>query len=236
MKSALVLGGSSDIGASISKLLLARGWHVFAQGNRWAGRAAQQLFEQPRLKKFSVDLSKREEVNHVLQDSPGFLRVDSVINCVGCWTEGSFEDHPINELEESFRINVFHPYLFIRSCIPGMLERNWGRVVQLSSIGVKFGGAVNTFPYSWSKHTLEFIPAEFKQWARSNVFYNCVRVGVVDTRIHSSNQKKDMSARIGQIPIGRMIDKDEISRAIIWLASEDNEITTGQVISFSGGE
>ena len=112
----------------------------------------------------------------------------------------------------------------------------WGRIVHLGSIGVKYGGGRNNVAYSWSKYSLEFIPAEFADWAKDHVFINIARIGVTDTRIHQLDPSKDMVERIMKIPIQRMATTKEVAKAVIWLGSDDNQLITGQVIPISGGE
>jgi NAD(P)-dependent dehydrogenase (short-subunit alcohol dehydrogenase family) len=120
--------------------------------------------------------------------------------------------------------------------VPEMAKKGWGRIVNLGSIGVKFGGGKNSFSYSLSKHALEFIPSDFKDWASKNVLVNVLRVGVVDTRLHSSDPLKNMSDRVRLIPMQRMASPEEVAKAIWFLGSDSNSYITGQVISFSGGE
>ena len=117
-----------------------------------------------------------------------------------------------------------------------MIKRGWGRIVNLSSIGVKYGGGKKTFCYSLSKHALELFPQDHKTWAASNVLINTLRVGVTDTRMHKVDPDKDMSERVSMIPIGRMAMPDEIANTVCWLGSEQNSFITGQVITAAGGE
>ena len=53
-----------------------------------------------------------------------------------------------------------------------MAKKKWGRILNCSSIGIKFGGGFNSFNYSLSKHSLEFMPNNYKHWAKKNVFIN----------------------------------------------------------------
>ena len=96
-----------------------------------------------------------------------------------------------DNLLRAFTINVIPSFLFARTLVPAMIERGWGRIVNLSSIGVKFGGGSKTFCYSLSKHALEFFPSDHKNWASKNVLINTLRVGVTDTRAHTIDPEKD---------------------------------------------
>jgi NAD(P)-dependent dehydrogenase (short-subunit alcohol dehydrogenase family) len=117
-----------------------------------------------------------------------------------------------------------------------MIDRGWGRIVNLGSIGVKYGGGNNTFCYSLSKHALEFFPKDHKVWAASNVLINTLRVGVTDTRMHKVDPDKDMNERVTMIPMGRMATPEEIADVVYWLGSKQNKIMTGQVVTAASGE
>jgi NAD(P)-dependent dehydrogenase (short-subunit alcohol dehydrogenase family) len=80
------------------------------------------------------------------------------------------------------------------------------------------------------------MPSDHKKWARHNVFYNTIRVGVTDTKIHKIDKSKNMDKRISLIPIGRMAKTEEISKFVYWLGSNENTYITGQIISVAGGE
>ena len=65
-----------------------------------------------------------------------------------------------------------------------MEKKKYGRIINTSSIGVKFGGGINTFSYSVSKHINEFIPNEIRKLSTKNVLYNVLRIGMTDTKFH----------------------------------------------------
>ena len=119
-----------------------------------------------------------------------------------------------------------------------MLNNKFGRIVNCSSIGVKFGGGSNTYNYSLSKHCSEFIPGNFREWAKKNVSINNLRIGSTVTGIHKKMGRGEnfMRQRIKLIPMQRQATVEEISSYIIHLISEENSYMTGSTISVSGGE
>ena len=76
-----------------------------------------------------------------------------------------------------------------------MVKNKFGRILQTSSIGVKFGGGKNTFNYSVSKKVNEFIPRDNKIWAANNVLMNTLVIGVTNTKIHNKIAKKNLNLR-----------------------------------------
>ena len=118
-----------------------------------------------------------------------------------------------------------------------MLKYKYGRIINCSSIGVKYGGGTNSFNYSFSKHSSEFIPNVYKFWAKKNVLINNLRIGLTNTKIHKKNYKKKvLSKRINLVPMQRMASTEEIADFIIKIIDEKNSYMTGQTLSVSGGE
>ena len=117
-----------------------------------------------------------------------------------------------------------------------MNKRRWGRIVHLGSIGVKFGGGKRNFPYSFSKHALEFFPSETKDWVKNNVLINTIRVGATNTKLHLKLPSKNLKKRAKVIPMGRMAEPNEIAEFVYYLGSDENTYICNQVPAISGGE
>ena len=117
-----------------------------------------------------------------------------------------------------------------------MIKKKWGRIVNSSSIGVKFGGGNQTFEYSLSKHLNEFIPNYFKKIAHKNVFYNTVKIGLTNTKIHKKISNKNLTKRTKLLPIKKMATSKDIANYIFFIASNENQFITNEVINITGGE
>ena len=118
-----------------------------------------------------------------------------------------------------------------------MLKKKYGRILNCSSIGVKFGGGKNSFNYSFAKHCLEFIPNSYKSWSRKNVLINNLRIGLTNTKIHKNKfSRKNLSKRISLVPMQRMASTEEVANFIINTIDEKNSFMTGQTLTISGGE
>ena len=117
-----------------------------------------------------------------------------------------------------------------------MAKKNWGRIINLGSIGVKFGGGERNFPYSLSKFILEFFPSFTKKWVKKNVLINTIRVGATNTKLHKKLPKKNLEKRAELIPMKRMAYSTEIAKFIFFLGSDKNTYISHQVIPISGGE
>jgi 3-oxoacyl-[acyl-carrier protein] reductase len=162
--------------------------------------------------------------------------INAYVNLAAGLTPIKFTDATSRDIFKAMEVNLLPGLLIMQAIGPAMAERGFGRIVQCSSIGVKFGGGENNFTYSLSKHSQEFIPQECIKWASQNVFINIARIGATDTRIHAGIGDKDLTARAKLIPAGRLATPGEIAEALYWLGSEKNQFTTSQVISIAGGE
>ena len=165
-------------------------------------------------------------------------KYDSVINLVGYVDNKGFENTNLNSILQSITTNALLPILIEKILVRKMLSQRWGRILNCSSIGVKFGGGVNSYNYSLSKHCLEFIPNIYKNWAKRNVFINNLRIGSTNTKLHRKMKRTKLMLknRIKLIPANRMAEPKEISTYIVSLVTENNSYMTGQTLTISGGE
>ena len=136
-----------------------------------------------------------------------------------------------------FQVNAKAPFLLGRAALGTMAKKRRGRIINLSSIGVKFGGSETTLHYSASKAALEAISKSLaKAGAPYNVMVNVVRIGVTDTTAHKKAGRKNLSGRIALIPLKRSARPSEISKVVLFLASEGSSFITNTTIDVAGGE
>jgi len=237
-KRVLILGGSSDIGIEVVKIFLMRNWNVSAHffKSKKNLKILRKKFKNLNFIKFNFD-NKSFVKTEKLMLKKFNSKYDSVINLIGYIDNKSFEKTNLNSILRSLTINAILPILLEKKLVNSMLAKNWGRILNCSSIGIKFGGGRNSYNYSLSKHCLEFIPNSYKNWARKNVFINNLRIGVTNTKIHKKMKKNlKMHNRIKLIPINRMANPKEIATYIVNLSTEDNSYMTGETITAAGGE
>ena len=126
--------------------------------------------------------------------------------------------------------------LIFRMSINNMIKKKWGRITNTSSVGVKFGGGQNSYEYSLSKHFNEFIPSELRRISKNNVFYNIVRIGLTNTKIHKNIVNKNIRKRIALVPIKKMAHPMDIANYIYYISSNENKFITNEVLNIVGGE
>ena len=138
---------------------------------------------------------------------------------------------------EMFEVNVRGTFFATQALIPTMIERGYGRIVNISST-YAMGGAVFSSHYAAAKAAISGFT---KSWARElaphKITVNAVAPGFVLTDMtQGSNSEAQLNERAAKMPLGRFSEPQDISYAVAWLASDEAEIITGQVVSPNAGE
>ena len=230
-KNVLILGASSDIGKDVTKYFLKAGYNVFLHYNN-----NKPKIKSKKVKFFKYNFNKIENYKNFINKIKN-IKFSSFVNLIGYIDNRELSKASFNDLNNSLKINFIFPILISNYISTKMIKAKYGRILHCSSIGVKFGGGINTYTYALAKHCLEFIPQHYKINSKSNVLYNILRIGVTDTKIHKRMKKNlHLKKRLKLIPIERMAKPREIALYILNLITENNSYMTGQTITVSGGE
>ena len=229
MRKILILGGNSDIGIKvIEKLVNIKNFQLCVHFNKNFPRKKYAK----KIKFIKKNLHNINEKNVTKNFDKNY---DIIINLVGYVSNQSFLNFNLKETFKTILINSFVPFLIIRNSLKNMTKKRYGRIINTSSVGVKFGGSSKTFSYSLSKHLNEFIPSEVKKLYSHNILYNTLRIGVTDTKFHKKIKNKSIKNRVKMIPIKKMASTNDIAEYIIYLV-RDNNYVTNEIISITGGE
>jgi 3-oxoacyl-[acyl-carrier protein] reductase len=116
-----------------------------------------------------------------------------------------------------------------------MLQQNYGRIVNVSSIAGKEGNP-NASAYSAAKAGVIALTKSLgKELAEYNIAVNCITPAAARTRIFDQISQQHIDYMLSKIPRGRFLEVDEVSAMVAWLVSEENSFTTGAVFDLSGG-
>jgi 3-oxoacyl-[acyl-carrier protein] reductase len=133
------------------------------------------------------------------------------------------------------RINADGVFFCNRAVIPSMVERGYGRIVNVASIAGKEGNPM-AVAYSASKAAvIAMTKAIGKDLARTGVLVNCVAPAVIDTPILEGISEEHVGYMVDRIPMGRMGEADEVAALVCWLASDECSFSTGATYDISGG-
>jgi NAD(P)-dependent dehydrogenase (short-subunit alcohol dehydrogenase family) len=184
-----------------------------------------------------TDIAKPLEVERATLDTIGrYGRIDILVNnaaIVGpnmpTWR------YPLAAFAEVVQVGLNGTFHCCRSVVPHMIERDYGRIVNVSSIAGKEGNP-NAVAYSAMKAAVIALTKSLgKELANRNIGVNAVTPAVAKTAGSLGQSPEHFAYILSKIPRGRMLELSEAAAMIAWLASEENSFTTGAVFDLSGG-
>jgi NAD(P)-dependent dehydrogenase (short-subunit alcohol dehydrogenase family) len=144
-------------------------------------------------------------------------------------------EYPADQWARVMRLNLDGTLHCCQAVIPGMIARNYGRLVLVASIAGKEGNP-NASAYSASKAAVIALTKSLgKELATQDIAVNCITPAAAKTRIFDQMSEEHIGYMLAKIPRGRFLLPDEVASMVTFLASEENSFTTGGVFDLSGG-
>ena len=239
----LLTGAGSTIGSAIAKAIAKPKVSLALHCNQGVAETqvlADELQSKGCLTKvFPADLTEEgsaEELVRRIQEN--FSHPTALVNNAG----SAFIRVPLGELtpqiwRKAFLLNAEVPFLLCKEVVPAMYAAGGGRIVNISSVGVKYGGSPTTLHYSASKGALEtFSMGLARQLAPAGIRVNVVRPGFTESRSQLNLSDEQRKARVDLIPIGRSILPEETAATVAFLLSPDAAAITGEILTVAGGD
>jgi 2-dehydro-3-deoxy-L-rhamnonate dehydrogenase (NAD+) len=234
---AVVTGGARGIGRAIAERMIASGAAVALWDMDGAAAEATAAELGERASAHAVDQTDEAGVRAASEATRArHGRIDILVNNAGI-TGGNAPTWqlPAAEWRRVVDVNLIGPFLTCSALVPGMVERGYGRVVNIASVAGKEGNP-NASHYSASKAGLIALTKSLgKELAGKGVLVNCVTPAAAKTDIFKQMTQAQIDYMLSKIPMGRFVAVEEIAALACWLATEECSFSTGAVFDVTGG-
>jgi NAD(P)-dependent dehydrogenase (short-subunit alcohol dehydrogenase family) len=241
-KICFVTGGSKGIGRGIAIELANQGYNVaFTYNtNKNAALAIENDMAEKgfNVKAFRMNIEERHSINNAIckaeEHFSGHIAV--LINNAAIAQEKPLHKITDHDWEKMLKINLQGPFICTQEVLPKMKETEWGRIVNITSIGGQWGG-FNQVHYAASKAALiNFTQSIAKIHSIDGITCNAIAIGLVDTEMSGPELTTEKGKKkVANIPIGRIGEIQEIAHAVTFLVSKGASYITGQTINLNGG-
>jgi acetoacetyl-CoA reductase len=234
---ALVTGGTRGIGAAISVALKQAGFKVAANyaGNDEAAKAFAAETGIP-VHKWSV-ADYDACAAGIKQVEADLGPVDVLVNNAGITRDAMFHRITPAQWNEVISTNLTGVFNMTHPVWPGMRERKFGRIVNISSVNGQKGQAGQSNYSAAKAGDIGFTKALAQEGARVGITVNAICPGYIGTEMVRAVDEKVLNERIlPLIPLGRLGEPEEIARCVVFLASDDAGFITGSTLSANGGQ
>jgi 3-oxoacyl-(acyl-carrier-protein) reductase len=239
-KTAFVTGASRGIGKAIALALANAGADVAVSCNN-AGDLAKTVSNTIRQMGresayFAHNIADPAEVEKLHAEIiQKFGHIDILVNNAGITRDKSFKKMTKEMWDTVMRVDLDGVFLVTKQFIDAMAERNWGRIINISSVIGEVGnfGQAN---YAAAKAAIiGFTKAVAREYARKGVTVNAIAPGFIKTEMTGVVPQAALDAIIQATPVARLGTPEEVAASVVYLASEPAAFITGQVLDINGG-
>ncbi len=241
-KIAVITGGMGGLGESISTKMADAGYKVVVtyspSNTKWKGWIDEMKGRGYAFGAYPVDVADFDDsASKVTQIQNEMGPIDILVNNAGITRDMTFKKMTKADWDAVMHTNLDSCFNMTKQVMDGMVERQWGRVINVSSVnGQK--GAFGQTNYSAAKAGIHgFSKALALEVAKKGVTVNTISPGYIGTKMVTAIPKEILDSKIlPQIPKGRLGKPDEVAGLIIYLCSEEAAFVTGANISINGGQ
>ena len=226
---AFVTGGSSGIGAATARRLLAEGARVATFDLSGAGPDGALALHG--------DVSVSADVERAVARTRDELGAVDILVCSAGIGGASLPTVEVSDEERRrvMAIDADGVFYCNRAVLPDMIERGYGRIVNVASIAGKEGNPMAAAYSAAKAAVIALTKAIGKDVARTGVLVNCIAPAVIETPMLEDLSEEHVGYMVERIPMGRMGGTDEVAALACWLVSDECSFSTGATYDISGG-
>lgn len=239
-KCALITGASGGIGSEIALRLARDGFEIAACYNsdeKGIRELESKLLQTGvRFRIYKADVSDFNTIKEVFADATEFFGgVSVLVNNAGIAQQKLFTDITQEDFDRITAVNFKGVFNCCQCAVPFMINQKCGKIINISSMWGVCGASCETVYSATKAAVIGLSKALARELAPSNIQVNCVAPGAIDTKMNDNLSQEEKSAFAQEIPMGRFGKASEIAGIVSFLAGEDSDYVTAQVITADGG-
>ncbi len=240
MKAALITGASRGIGAAAAELIAGAGYAV-AINYRENETAAKEVAEK--ITDFGGtaitvrgDISSPEEVSRIFEKiKDEFGGLELLVNNAGISYIGLLQDMTDSDIERLIKTDLMGAILCSREAAKLMIAKKRGSIINIASMWGEVGASCEAVYSACKAGIIGFTKALAKELGPSGIRVNCVSPGVIRTDMNSGLNRETLRELTEDTPLLRLGEPEDVAKAIAFLASDESDFITGQVLPVNGG-
>ena len=239
-RTALITGSGRNIGKAVALALAADGFDIVINGSSDRVACENVALEVENLGAAASvvmgDVGDADSCRDIAKQAMAVNgAVDVLVNNAAIRPDTGFLEMAESDWNRVINVNMNAGFWLARACLPGMVERGWGRIISFAGMNA-IHGYNGRAPVSVSKHgSWGLVKSLAKEFGPKGITANIVSPGPIRPESDASEQAQHIKSMLGRIPIGRLGEPDEVAAAVSLLASDKGAFINGQMIQVNGG-
>ncbi len=240
MKTVIITGASRGIGAACARLFAQNGWAVavnYRNSREKAEALASSICREGGVAMaISADIGDAQQVETLFSIAEKELgTVEALVNNAGIAQQKLFTDITEEDWDELFRVDVKGVFLCCRRALPGMIRRQNGCIINISSMWGQVGASCEVHYSAAKAAIIGLTKALAKETGPSGIRVNCIAPGVIQTEMNGHLSPETLEELREETPLETLGTPEDVARAALFLCSPESSFITGQVLGVNGG-